>query len=35
MSFGRYVFLSMKVYCYQPDENIEIPQNHLLLTVRY
>ena len=35
MSFGRYVFLSVKVYCYQPDENIEIHLNHLLLTVRY
>ena len=34
-SFGRYVFLSMKVYCYRPDENIEIPLNHLLLTVCY
>ena len=25
MSFGRYVFLSMKVYGYRPDENVEIP----------
>ena len=35
MSFRRYVFLSMNVYGYQPDENVEIPLNHLLLTVRY
>ena len=35
MSFGRYVFLSMKVYGYRSDENVEIPLNHLLVTVRY
>ena len=35
MSFARYVFLSMKVYGYRPDENVEIPLNHLLLTVLY
>ena len=35
MSSGPYVFLSIEVYCYRPDENIEIPLNHLLLTVRY
>ena len=35
MSFGRYVFLSIEMYCYRQDENIEIPLNHLLLTVRY
>ena len=37
MSLGRYVFLSVKIcmYCYWPDEDIKIPLNHLLLTVRY
>ena len=35
MSFGRYVFLSIDVHCYQQDENIEIPLDHLLLTVCY
>ena len=32
--YTSYVFLSMKVYGYRPDENVEIPLNHLLLTVR-
>ena len=35
MSFGRYVFLSIEMYCFRQDENIEIPLNHVLLTVRY
>ena len=35
MSYGPYVFLSIDVYCYRQDENIEIPLNHLLLTVCY
>ena len=35
MSFGRCVFLFIKVYGYRPDENVEIPLNHLLLAVRY
>ena len=34
MSFGGYVFLSIEMYCYRKDENIEISLNHLLLTVR-
>ena len=29
MSFGSYVFLSIEVYCYRQDENIEIPLNHI------
>ena len=33
MSFGGYVFLSMKLYCYRPDENFEIPLNRLLLEI--
>ena len=35
MSSGPYVFLSVEVYCYRQDENIEVLLNHLLLTVCY
>ena len=33
--FKAIMYFCIEMYCYRQDENIEIPLNHLLLTVRY